>query len=454
MLFEKIESTGLAHYSYIVGDQNEAVVIDPKRDINDYLDKATKKGYQIKYILETHRNEDYIIGSKNLKKVTDAEIWHADDHLNYQYGNAVKEGQIFKIGRLELKALHTPGHTANSYSYILKDFSDQPLMLFSGDALFAGDTGRVDLMGEDKMDEMAHKLYDSLFNKILPLGDDVILCPAHGAGSVCGDTIAERELTTIGLEKKVNPSLQYKEKQEFVDYVKEVLERPPYFREMERLNLTGTNSTDELKVPKALNPKQFKEELNNDDVIILDTRNELDFGAAFIPNSISIWQAGLASFAGWFLPYDKEIMIVTPDEYPEKEIEILHRLGFDNIKGYLKGSLLKWHMAGYRSNSLGLTKVNQLCKMLDSTSGYWLLDVRSEDELAEEGEIKNAHNIHLTQLPDNLNMIPKNKPIYVFCGSGLRSTVAASILKREGYENINVVLGGLQGWSSTSCPIL
>jgi len=454
LLFEKIESSGLAHYSYIIGDQNEAIVIDPKRDIEDYFKKSTEMGFEIKYILETHRNEDYIIGSKNLAEKTNAEIWHADHQLDYQYGNAVKDEQNFKIGRLNVQAISTPGHTPNSFSYLLKDFSGEPLMIFTGDLIFAGDTGRVDLMGEEHMDKMAQQMYDSIFNKILPLGDGVIICPAHGAGSVCGDTIAEREFTTIGLEKKVNPNLQYIDQNDFVNNIKEKLERPPYFRKMEELNLTGTHSINNLPAPKSLNPKQFKDKLSDEEILVLDTRNELNYGAAHIPDSISIWQDGLASFAGWFLPYNKKILLVTPDQFPTKDLKILHRLGFDNIIGYLKGGLLQWHMAGYESNSIGMIKVQNLCRLLDKSNNYWILDVRSEDEIAEAGEIQDAHHIHITQLPDNLDKISKDKPIYIFCGSGLRSTTAASLLKQNGFENINVILGGLEGWSSTTCPIV
>src|SRR6056297_1586736 len=201
MLFKKIESEGLAHFSYIIGDQTEAAVIDPRRDIDVYLEEAKKEGMKIKYIFETHRNEDYIIGSKALAAVSGAEIFHADGELNYQYGEAVEVDREYKLGRLKIKALHTPGHTKGSHSYLLKDYDGSPWMLFSGDILFAGDVGRIDFYGEEKLPEIAGLLYDSLYNKILPLGEEVVLCPAHGAGSVCGSQIAEREVTTIGIEK-------------------------------------------------------------------------------------------------------------------------------------------------------------------------------------------------------------------------------------------------------------
>jgi len=454
MLFEKIETEGLAHYSYIIGDENEAVVIDPRRDVEIYLKKTTKAGFKIKYILETHRNEDYVVGSKELARKTNAEIWHADSNLDYKYGNSVQDGQEFEIGRLKMKAINTPGHTLNSFSYLLYDFSGEPYMIFTGDLLFAEDTGRIDLLGEEMMDELAEKMYDSIFNKVLPLGDGVIICPAHGAGSVCGDSIADRNFTTIGLEKKVNANLQYEKKEEFIEYKKEVLERPPYFRKMEKMNLIENTCLSELKEPKALNPKELSNLIENDDLIILDTRNELSFGAAHIPGSISIWKDGLASFAGWFLTYDKDIIIITPDLYPEDEVKILHRLGFDKISGYLSGGMLKWHMAGIRSSSIGMIKVQKVCDIFDSSNDYWILDIRSKDELKNTGEITDAHHIHLTQLPNNIEKIPQNSPIYIFCGSGLRSNIAASILKREGFDNINVILGGLEGWSSTSCPIV
>ena len=453
MLFEKIESKGLAHYSYLIGDENEAVVIDPKRNVDQYIQLANQNGMNIKYILETHRNEDYVIGTKELAKKTNAEIWHADTNLDYNYGNSVKENQYFKVGRLKIEALNTPGHTMNSFSYLLYDFSNEPYMIFTGDLLFAGDTGRIDLLGEDMLDKMAKKMYNSLFNKVLPLGDGVIVCPAHGAGSVCGDTIADRDLTTIGLEKKVNPDLQYKSKDEFVKYKKEILEKPPYFRQMEKMNLKENTYLSELKNLKKFSPKELKSLMNKNNTLILDTRNELNFGAAHIPGSISIWKDGLASFAGWFLNYEQDIVLIS-NQYPKEELKILHWLGFDNVIGYLNGGLLKWHMAGYKSESIGMVKVQKLCKILDKDNDVNILDIRSKSELNEDGQIKNSIHIHLTQLKQNLKKLSKDKPLYVFCGSGLRSTVAASLLKRADFENINVVLGGLEGWSSTTCPII
>lgn len=239
MLFERIESEGLAHYSYIIGSEGEALVIDPRRDCQIYVEKALKNGFNIKNILETHRNEDYVIGSLELSDRTDAKIWHADSQLDYGYGNEVEDGQTWEVGRFTLEAIQTPGHTPGHMSYVLYGQDDKPWIVFTGDALFAGDVGRVDLADPDKKEEMADLLYDSIFNKILPLGEEVIVCPAHGSGSVCGATIEDRPWTTIGIEKELNPHLQYSSREEFVENVASILERPPYFKKMERLNKEG-----------------------------------------------------------------------------------------------------------------------------------------------------------------------------------------------------------------------
>jgi len=212
MLFAKIESPGLAHNSYLVGDEGTAAVIDPRRDADVYVDRATAEGLRIAYVFETHRNEDYLIGSCELAARTGAELWHADDQWDYEYGKAVHDGQTWEVGRLTFRALHTPGHTPGHMSYVLHEPDGAAWMVFTGDALFAGDVGRTDLMGIDMADEMARLLYGSIFTKILPLGDHVLVCPAHGAGSVCGATIAERPWTTIGLERRLNPRLQITER--------------------------------------------------------------------------------------------------------------------------------------------------------------------------------------------------------------------------------------------------
>lgn len=451
MLFERIESEGLAHYSYIIGDKNEAVVIDPRRDVQKHIDLASQHGMNIKKVLETHRNEDYVIGSYEIKKRTGAEIYHAGEDLDYTYGKAAQENDTWKVGRLRLEAIHTPGHTLGSMSYILYDPDGEPWMVFTGDVLFADDVGRIDFYGEENLEKMAFKLYDSIFDKILPLGDGVIVCPAHGSGSVCASEIAERELTTIGIEKDRNPKLQVEGKEEFVEKVAKMLEYPPYFEKMEEMNLELPEHLLSGKTLKYLSPKEFEKKA--EDAMILDIRKELSFGASHIPGALSIWEDGIPSFAGWFLPYDKPILLVDESGDPTKALTYLERMGYDNVEGCLAGGMLSWHMKGHESESIDTVNVQKVCDILDSDESAFLLDVRPQEEISKKGEIAGAHELHLTKLPDNLEDIPKDRPIYIFCGSGLRSMTAASILKRNGFEDIHVVLGGLSGWSSTTCPV-
>lgn len=453
MIFERIISPGLAHYSYLIGDKNEAVVIDPKRDCEVYVDKATAEGMRIAHVLETHRNEDYLIGSLELANRSGAEIWHSDSQWDYRYGSAVRDGQRWRVGRLEIEAIHTPGHTPGIMSYLLKDPSSIPWVLFSGDTLFAGEVGRIDLLGVEKAPEMAVLLFDSIFGKILPLGDDVILCPAHGAGSVCGEAIAERLWTTIGLERKNNPRLQHREKKEFVtDLLKTQPERPPYFSMMEKLNLEGPVPKP-LPSPKPQSPQDFEALARDRNAQVLDTRMELGFGSAHVPGALSIWKAGLASFAGWFLAYDRPILLVNETNDPEEVVRILIRSGFDNIAGYLAGGMLNWHMSGRESSSIRMINVQETCRLLDLGEQIWILDVRSDAELKKDGRVPGAKHIHITQVPRHIQEIPKDKKVYVFCGSGLRSTIAASLLQRSGWKDVAVILGGMAGWKSKRFPI-
>ncbi len=454
MLFERVESVGLAHYSYMVGDRNEAVVIDPRRDCEVYPKMASKEGMRINTVLETHRNEDYVVGSVELSSRTGAEIMHADGQLDYRYGQAVEDGMVFKVGRFELEAISTPGHTPGSMSYLLRDSGGDPWIVFTGDALFAGDLGRVDLLGMDRAEEMAGQLYNSIFNRLLPLGDEVIVCPAHGAGSVCAASIADRKWTTLGIERKRNPKLQVRGVEEFVARMAVELERPPYFREMERLNLAGAPLLCTVPDPAALSPKEFASAAGED--VVLDTRMELAFGAAHVPGALSIWLAGVPSFAGWLLPYDRKILLVDETGDPDQAIRRLRRLGYDNLSGYLAGGMVAWHMAGEESSSVATANVHDLCARLDreEKEKAWILDVRGADELEASGRITRAHHIHITQLPQRIEEVPRDRPVYIFCGSGLRSMVAASILQREGWQDMTVILGGIAGWSSATCPVV
>lgn len=458
MFFKKIESQGLAHFSYLLGDKTEAAVIDPRRDIDIYIKEAQKAGVKIKYIFETHRNEDYIIGSRALAKLTGAEIYHADDQLNYEYKNKAEDGKKYKIGRLNIEAMHTPGHTKGSHSYILNDYDDQPWMIFTGDILFAGDVGRIDFYGEENIPKIAGLLYESLYNKIAPLGDGVIVCPAHGAGSVCGSQIADKEFTTIGIEKKSNPYYQYQSKEDFMNNVGKMEAQPQYFRNMEAANLKPSEKT-EVPFVSALTPDEFAEQMEQENTVVIDLRSDSDYATSHIENSLYLWEEILASFIGWFLDVETNILFVNQGHYPEEAVRTLYRMGYENIRGYLSRGMLSWNMAGRRNVSTPTIGVHSLCDILDDSTEqeYTLLDIRTEEEKEEEGFIKGALEIPLTELEAGLeNYIEEldiGRDIYIFCGSGMRSMTAASLLENKMNTKVSVVIGGLSGWSSTTCPI-
>ena len=450
MLFERIESKGLAHYSYIVGDGQEAVVIDPRRDCDIYVQKTAQAGLRIAHVLETHRNEDYVVGSSELATRTGAQVWHADAQLDYQYGKPVEEGQTWVVGRLKVQAIHSPGHTPGSMSYLIHEPSGAPWMVCTGDALFAGDVGRVDFLGMDRAPEMAGLLYDTIFNKLLPLGDGVIVCPAHGSGSACGGAIADRVWTTIGLERRLNPKLQFTDRDAFIAHTARQLEYPPYFRRVEEWNLMGGPLLGTLPMPTPLSPQAFADKAQN--AIVIDTRSELGFGTAHIPGALSIPLGHLPRFAGWFLPLDRPILLVNETDDPIEATRYLIRLGYDDLAGYLAGGMWAWHTAGRESSSTRMITVQELCRHLDAHEDAWILDVRSDAEV-EAAQVPDAQHIHLTQLPHHLDEVPKDRTVTIFCGSDVRATMAASLLQRAGWTDLAVVLGGLAGWSSTTCPL-
>ena len=449
MLFERVESPGLSHFSYIVGDRREALVVDPRRDFWVYVDLAARTGHRITLVLETHRQEDFVLGSSELAHATGAAVWHADAELPYGYGEPAADGRSWKVGKLSVTAIATPGHTPGSMSYVLRDPSGDPWVVFSGDTLFAGDVGRVDLPGIPRVREMASLLHESLFKRILPLGDGVIVCPTHGAGSVCGTAIADRAWTSIGLEKRLNPALRHRERAAFVDAMARAHERPPYFAKMEELNLAGAPPLP--RTPPPLAPKEFEE--RSRESVVVDTRSELAFSSAHVPGSLSIRSASLSSYAGWFVGYDRPVLLVTEGDDPRESALALARMGYDRVDGYLGGGMLAWHTAGLPSESVRTEPVSAICRLLDEGAEVTLLDVRGLDEAESDGRVDRAMQIPLTQLLERVGEVPLERPIHVFCGSGVRSTTAASLLARRGVRNVSVVLGGLAGWKSATCPV-
>lgn len=455
MIFERIKSEGLAHLSYFVGSGNEAIVIDPRRDCQIYLDIARREGMKIKYIFETHRNEDYVIGSLELKELTDAEIYHGKG-VDFKYGIFVSDEQEFNFGSMKLTALHTPGHTDESMSYALTDpdSGKAPLMVFTGDALFVGDVGRTDLYGPEEIPRMAANLYESIFNKILPLGDGVILCPAHGAGSLCGGAISKREYSTLGLERIQNPALQRTDKEEFIKFkLEEKLEFPPYFKKMEQYNLQGPPLLKGLPVPELLFPKEFVKEMEKG-AMVVDTRMPHSFGGAHIKGSYGIWLKGLPYYAGWVLPYDKPILLVLEEkDQLETAVSYLVRIGYDSIAGFLNGGISSWYMKALPVESLNLISVQSLKDKIEKNEEMVILDVRRDEEW-EKGHIEGARHVYVGHLEENLDKVPRNSPIIVYCDSSRRSNIAASILKKNGYDMVYNVLGSMTAWKNAGYKVV
>lgn len=455
MIFERIKSEGLAHLSYFVGSGNEAIVIDPRRDCQIYLDIARREGMKIKYIFETHRNEDYVIGSLELKELTDAEIYHGKG-VDFKYGIFVSDGQEFNFGSMKLTALHTPGHTDESMSYALTypESGKAPLMVFTGDALFVGDVGRTDLYGPEEIPRMAANLYESIFSKILPLGDGVILCPAHGAGSLCGGAISKREYSTLGLERIQNPALQRTDKEEFIKFkLEEKLEFPPYFKKMEQYNLQGPPLLKGLPVPELLFPKEFVKEMEKG-AMVVDTRMPHSFGGAHIKGSYGIWLKGLPYYAGWVLPYDKPILLVLEEkDQLEAAVSYLVRIGYDSIAGFLNGGISSWYMKALPVESLNLISVQSLKDKIEKNEEMVILDVRRDEEW-EKGHIEGARHVYVGHLEENLDKVPRNSPIIVYCDSSRRSNIAASILKKKGYDMVYNVLGSMTAWKNAGYKVV
>ncbi|MFX1565205.1 MAG: rhodanese-like domain-containing protein [Promethearchaeota archaeon] len=460
MKFEVINSPGISHNSYFFADKGEAFVVDPRRDAAIYLKMAQEACAEIRFIFETHRNEDYVIGSLELQNLTEAEIVHSAE-TPFKYGeHRVKDGDTFNISRFRIEALHTPGHTDDSICYTVTDtsHSKRPFMVFSGDTLFVGDVGRTDLPGLDIWEQMTEKQFHSLHNKLLPLGDDILLYPAHGAGSICGNKLSDRDFSTIGYERHHNPILSLNN-EAFVEYMLGIqLRRPPYFRKMEDYNLNGPPLLKDAPIPQALTVSEFEKAMERPNSIVVDTRNPDAYASSHLPGSLSIWLQGLSFYPGWTLTYDQRILLVL--ERPE-DITVakpfLWRLGYDNIEGYLCPGINVWRNQGKPTSQFGAITAIQLKEKLEKEE-LVLIDVRSTAE-CESGFVENSIYIYVGELANNLDKIPKNTPLATTCATGLRGSLGASILRRNGFQDVSNVLGGLKAWNilgyplSPECPV-
>lgn len=453
MFLEVVRSEGLGHLSYIFGDGGEAAVVDPRRDCDIYVDIAYREGARITHIFETHRNEDYVIGSLDLASRTEARILHGKA-LPFAYGEGVKEGDTFELGDIRLAVLETPGHTMESISLALADtgFSDRPIAVFTGDALFIGDVGRTDFF-PDRAKAVAGLLYDSIFEKLLPLGDHVILYPAHGAGSVCGSGMASREFSTLGYEREHNPALQVADREAFIRRkTSEHHYQPPYFAKMETLNREGPPLLGTVPRARPLGAGEFAAHMA-DGVIALDIRSPEAICGAHIPGSLAIPCEMLPAFAGWYLSYGSSVELVAAG-YEEAQTAVRHlaRLGYDNVVGFLDEGLHAWEVSGRDYDTIPALHAKELKARIEGSEPFVLLDVRAREEV-EAARLPKGTPIYVGELPEKLDEIPADRPVTTFCGSGQRAVIAASILKRHGFDGVEVCLGSMAACRAIGCPI-
>lgn len=447
MFIEKVKTPGLAHLSWIIGDKAAAVVVDPRRDIDVYLAMAQKHNVNITTILETHRNEDLISGSKILGDYTGATVYHGpDSDTPIEYAQTINDGSMLDFSEFQIKAVHTPGHTNDSMSYALfdKEQGGPAVLVFTGDALFVGDVGRTDFYPDEH--ESAGKLFESL-KKILALGDQAILCPAHGAGSVCGSGMASREFSTLGHERSANPMLQLTKKQDFVERkTAESHYKPPYFSMMEAVNGKGPSAISSLDNLKILNVSEMKR-FQSAGVRIIDTRDTESFAAAHIPGAINLPVDLVTAYAGWVLSPDDDITVVAQNLADAKTACLhLSRIGFDNVNGAFIQAMSAWAASGEGFSTIKMTPVNEISERLNQPPHQWqLLDVRKHEEV-EENKIRSAKHVYLGHLPLEIPSLDKSARFTVLCASGVRATVGASLLKNAGIDEVDVFLGSMGAW--------
>lgn len=458
MNIEQIYTGCLAQGAYYITSNGEAGIIDPLRETKPYLDRLQKDGVRLKYIFETHFHADFVSGHLDLAKKTMAPIVYGPSATPEFDAIIATDNQIFEIGNIKIKVLHTPGHTLESTCYLLIDEQGKEKALFSGDTLFLGDVGRPDLAQKAmhiSQDELAGLLYESLYNKILPLPDEITVYPAHGAGSACGKNMMKETVDTLGNQKKINYALNQPDKASFVKSVTEGLLPPPaYFSMNVAMNKKGYESFDQVlsKGLKPLIPSDFQLAAESTGALILDTRDDKIFAEGFIPQSINIGLNG--DFAPWVgaLVADvrQPLLLITDEGKEEETVTRLSRVGFDNVIGYMKGGYAAWKEAGKETDDIKRINSEQFAdeaRIGEST----IIDVRKESEYETE-HVEDAYNKPLAYINEWVKEIDPKKHFYLYCAGGYRSMIAASILNARGYRNFSEIGGGFNAIAKTHLP--
>ncbi|MFP4093368.1 MAG: MBL fold metallo-hydrolase [Cyclobacteriaceae bacterium] len=444
MYVEQLYTGCLAEAAYYIESNKEAVIIDPLRETAPYLELAEKRGAKIKYIFETHFHADFVSGHLDLARKTGATIVFGPNARPEYSAYIAQDDEMFHIGDVRIKVLHTPGHTMESSSFLLIDELGKDYAVFTGDTLFNGDVGRPDLAVKTDLsrEDLAGHLYDSLQAKILTLDDEVIVYPGHGAGSQCGKNMNSETFTTIGAQRKFNYALQPMTKQKFVDVVTDGLETPPaYFPENAKINKYGYQNIDEV-MARNLNPLDAEafEQAAAEGAVILDTREPDSFEKGFVPGSLNIGLEGqYAVWVGTLLKIDQPLVLVTEPGKEEESVLRLARVGFENVKGYLKGGVQAWEKAGRQLQQVDTVDATLLPKLIEE--GFTILDVRRNTE-AQVEHVEGALNISLKDLEAQMNELDREQKYVLHCAGGYRSMIASSILKQHGFQQIKNVAGG------------
>jgi hydroxyacylglutathione hydrolase len=458
MIIEQIYTGCLAQGAYYIESDGEVAIIDPLREVNSYQEKALKNNAKIKYIFETHFHADFVSGHLELSKLANASIVFGPKANPTFECIVATDGQIFEVGKLKIKAIHTPGHTMESTCYLLFDENGKEHCIFTGDTLFIGDVGRPDLAQKADLtvQDLAGFLYTSLHTKILNLSDEIIVYPAHGAGSACGKNMSKETWDTLGHQKQVNYALQPQTKEQFIKVVTDGLTPPPYyFPKNVSINKTGAKSAEKIKQNvQALTPEAFEFAANETGAIMIDTREAKTFKNAFIPNSINIGIKG--DFAPWvgtlLTDIEQPILFIADAKEIDQVITRLSRVGYDNIIGYLVGGIDAWIKAGKEIDTIeSITALAFAKKYIESDGKIHVKDVRRESEYVAE-HVNEAECVSLAYMSKNMGAFSKTEPNYIHCAGGYRSMIACSILKSRGIHNVIDVEGGFEAISKSKIP--
>ncbi len=452
MYFKQITVPGLGCFSYVIGcpAAKAMAVVDPKRDVQDYLDIARDEGMKITHIIDTHIHADHLSGSQELRSYTRANIWIQENSPVAYEHQKLEEGSVIEIGNAKLEVLDTPGHTPHSISLLVTDKSrsGEPWMILTGDLLFVGDIGRPDLAGEEVLGEQVQNLYHSLYVKLAAFPDHLEVFPAHGMGSLCGRGMSSKTSSTLGFERRNNPMLQFKSFEDFrAEMSRGFPARPKSFSHIIRTNAQGAPLLERCPLDLAMSAEQFEQRMEQGAVVI-DTRDTAAFGGFHIPGSLNIgFEKQLANWVGMVVEPNADLLLVVDDrERYDAMCTELHRIGYDNIYGYLSGGISSWLFSGRRVDKLAQLSVHELKTRLDRGSLKRLIDVRTPAEWGQ-GHIQGAAHVPLTEIMDNRFDVSRQEEMVVNCGTGYRSNIVASYLQQKGYGQVYSLAGGLFAWS-------